>query len=121
MINADMGMYHVLDGNSVGAVSKKWCNQRNNDTLFDCSQQDSSYMPLANNADKVWNYVRNQSQYYIDVINAFIKMTSVPGDGDSGSYVNFSPAWICEGATLKCAGDIFYQNCAGLTPISCSS
>lgn len=118
-------MYHELNADSSGTVSKKWCHQMNNETLFDCSQNGANpeYMRLAPNAQQVWRYTRpdGPGQYYIDVINAFIKLTSIPAEGDSGSYVNYFPRWICVNGQPKCAGDLFFQGCAGLLPLSCSA
>ena len=37
MLNVDMGMIHVLEADSVGAVSKKYCPQLKNSSLYNCS------------------------------------------------------------------------------------
>ena len=119
MLNADMGFYHEFTADSVGAVTGKFCNQRNNATLFDCHATDPTYLPLSPNAGQVRNYVLSQNTYYTDVINAFLKMTSVPGDNDSGVYTDMSPEWKCVNGALVCQGDVFMQGCPGFTQPAC--
>lgn len=77
-LNIDMGYYHNFTGNAEGATSGKYCPQLSNITLYDCSKVDPSYMPLSNNAQQVFNYVKNSTLFYSDLINAMLKMISVP-------------------------------------------
>lgn len=119
LLNSDMNMYHVLEADSTGHVNKKWCPQQNNNTLYDCSRIDPSFMPLRNTSSQVYKYAKDQKSFYIDLIQSFFKMTSVPSERDSGQYFYFTPEWMCVGNKAVCAGDIFFQNCHGLPQINC--
>lgn len=91
MLNADMGVYQDFKSDQNGAVSEKWCPQMRNTTLFDCHQIDPSYMPLSTNAQQAWTYHQNQTKFFEDVIDAFIRMTNVKPPGDTSTYLDFTP------------------------------
>ena len=123
MLNADMAVYHSFTADANGNVTGKFCNQWQNATLYDCSNTDPSYLPLSSNAQLSHNYATNQTLFYWDVIHAFVDMTSVPSENDSGSYSTVTSGWECvsevdsvTGVTshfLQCQGDVFLQGCAG--------
>lgn len=116
MLNADMGVYHNFVSAQDGSVSKKWCPQMKNTSLYDCSSVDSSYMPLSSNAQQAWTYHQNQTKFYEDVIDAFIRMTSVRSEEDTNSYLDFTPELVCVNGELVCRGDVFLQNCPDFVP-----
>ena len=127
-----MLLYQNFTTNSTGHVNStanKYCNQFNNASLYDCSQADPTYMPLSRFAQKSWDYSRDQKMFYEDMIHAFIDMTSVPSENDSGSYSEITSAWECvseqdpvTGTTthfLQCQADVFLLGCAGFSQPSC--
>lgn len=115
-MNVDMGIYHSFTATADGTAPGRSCPQLDNLTLFDCSKVDPSYMPLSPNAQQAHNYVQNSTLFYVDVINALLKVTSVPSEYDTPeSFVSFYPEYVCENGVPKCRGDVFLQNCAGFT------
>ena len=119
MLNVDMGFYHSFTAATDGSVTGKYCNQGRNRTMVDCHAQDPSYLPLSSNAGQVWNYAHNQTLFFWDTINAFVKMTNVPGDNDAGTYTNISPEWKCVNGVLECQGDVFLHGCRGYAQPNC--
>ena len=129
MLNVDMAVYHNFTANSTGHVTGKFCNQFNNASLHDCSASDPTFLPLSSNAQRSWNYAHNQTLFYWDMIHAFVDMTSVPSEFDSGSYTDITSAWVCVSETdpvtgvtthfLQCQADVFMQGCAGFSQPVC--
>ena len=120
-MNVDMAIYHNFTANSTGHVSGKYCNQHNNKSLHDCSATDPKFMPLSRNAQQSWNYAQNQTLFFWDMINAFVKLTSIPTENDLTDFKNITAAWVCVCEVdpyfgipyhfLECQGDVFMQGC----------
>ena len=129
MLNIDMAMYHNFTPDANGRTAGKFCPQFENTTQFDCHAHDPSFLPLSRNAQNIWNYAKNQTLYFWDVIHAFIEMTSIPAENDPGIYQGIAPAWECVQETnmvtgntfytLKCLGDLFLQGCIGFSQPQC--
>ncbi len=116
LLNVDMGMYHDFKSSANGTAPGKYCPQLNNNTLYDCSKVDRSYMPLSRNAQTVFNYANSPITYYRDLINAMMRLTSVPSESDnSNTWIDFRPKFVCVNGQLKCLGDVLFQNCQGYT------
>ena len=94
LINADLAMYHELDGNinADGELTSnpalKYCSQGNNQaaTLVDCGaghiplNQDGSSQTTANTntAQMSWQYARDQNNFHQNFWQAFQKLMTVP-------------------------------------------
>ena len=119
ILNSDIAMFHNLTGDSKGRFKGKFCPQLRNDTLFDCSRKDASYLPLSRNAHQVWEYSRKPEKFYSDIIQAFLKMMRVPEKkSDENYYRAFTPQWGYLHGVRTCLGDIFEQGCESSEPES---
>lgn len=115
MANVDMGIYHSFTGDADGNVDKKYCPQLCNQTLAKCDELDpnGNYMPLSANAAIALEYADSNVVFANDLFDAYFKMLNF--QNGAGALTDFFPAWNCVDGAYVCQGDIFEQNCAGIT------